>query len=185
MLEYVRALRNKGIFNNWASQLIIYVQQEKPGIPQVSSETIQNDFENLHDLSKCWHIIREDLIDFEERMEFLLDLWEKYYDAHARQALTVSTKDSLSFIMSRIRVWRRWTSNYTTRTNIRINLFFNLASQNDNRTNLDIASSSKTIAEETRQDSSSMITIAAVTMVFLPATFVSVSFVVVTSFRDA
>lgn len=147
----------------------------------MSSETIQIDFENLHDLSKCWHIIQEDLMDFEERMEFLLDLWEKYYDAHSRRAFAASTKESLSFIMSRNRVWRRWTSNYTTRTNIRINLFFNLASQGDNRTNLDIASSSKAIAEETRQDSSSMITIAAVTMFFLPGTFVSVSFVVLSS----
>ena len=59
---------------------------------------------------------------------------------------------------------------------------FNIASQNDNRTNIDIAATSKQIAEDSRRiaeeakkDSSSMITIAAVTMLFLPGTFVSVS----------
>ena len=65
-------------------------------------------------------------------------------------------------------------ANWSIRTKIRIDLFFNLANQNDNRTNLEIASTTKDIAEKTRNDSSSMITIAALTMLFLPGTFVSV-----------
>jgi hypothetical protein len=139
------------------------------------SETIQRDFENLHLLSRRFHIVYEDLVDYEEWIDFLLDLWKNHYRAYSRQASTVSTEESLYFITSRIRILRRWTSNYVTRTNIRINLFFNIASQGDNRTNLDIATTSKEIALETRKDSSSMITIAAVTMFFLPGTFVSVS----------
>ncbi len=80
--------------------------------------------------------------------------------------------------MSRARFWRRWVSNYATRTNIRVNLFFNLANQGDSRINIEIARTSKAIAAETKRDSSSMITIAAVTMFFLPGTFVSVRLVV-------
>ena len=132
------------------------------------------DFDHLHDLSHRFHVTHEDLVDLEERTEFLLDLWKEYFGARARGASTASTEESLSFIKSRARFWRRWTSNYISRTNIRINLYFNLASQGDNRTNLDIAKTSRAIAEETRNDSSSMITIAAVTMFFLPGTFVSV-----------
>lgn len=56
-----------------------------------------------------------------------------------------------------------------------MNLFFNIASQVDNRTNLEIANLTSKLAADARRDSSSMITIAAVTMVFLPGTFVSVS----------
>lgn len=56
-----------------------------------------------------------------------------------------------------------------------MNLFFDIASQVDNRTNLEIANLTSELEADARRDSSSMITIAAVTMVFLPGTFVSVS----------
>ena len=120
-------------------------------------------------------MIHEDLTDLEDRTQFLINLWEKYFSTHCRQSLEVSTADSLSFIKNRIYCWKHWISNYQKLTNIRINLFFNLASQADSRTNLDIARNLKAIAEETRKDSSSMITIATLTMFFLPGTFVSVS----------
>ena len=55
-----------------------------------------------------------------------------------------------------------------------MNLFFSIASQVDNRTNLQIAELTSKISIEAKRDSSSMITIAAVTMVFLPGTFISV-----------
>jgi hypothetical protein len=51
---------------------------------------------------------------------------------------------------------------------------FHLSSQMDNRTNVKIGKLTSKIAKETQRDSSSMITIAAVTMFFLPGTFVSV-----------
>lgn len=120
-------------------------------------------------------MIHEDLTDLEDRTQFLIDLWGTYFSAHCRRTFKVSTADSLSFIMNRIYCWKHWISNYQRLTNIRINLFFNLASQADNRINLDIARNSKAMAEETRRDSSSMITMATLTMFFLPATFVCVS----------
>jgi len=46
----------------------------------------------------------------------------------------------------------------------------------DNDTNLDIAKATTAIARDAQQDSSSMITIAAVTMFFLPGTFISAIF---------
>lgn len=50
----------------------------------------------------------------------------------------------------------------------------NLISQNDSRTNIAIANASRRIGFETRRDSDAMKTIAALTMVFLPGTFVAV-----------
>ncbi|KAL8801531.1 MAG: hypothetical protein Q9182_004373 [Xanthomendoza sp. 2 TL-2023] len=52
----------------------------------------------------------------------------------------------------------------------------NLIAQNDSRTNISIADASRKIAFETRRDSDAMKTIAALTMVFLPGTFVATLF---------
>lgn len=119
-------------------------------------------------------------MDFEERMGFLLDICEQRYNStpdSRKTSIFISppASESIAFVVSRTRIWKRWVVDYNARTNIRINLFFNLANQADNKTNLEIASTSKKIAEETRKDSSSMITIAAVTMFFLPGSFVAVS----------
>lgn len=54
----------------------------------------------------------------------------------------------------------------------------NFMTQNDGRTNIAIAEASRRIAFETKRDSDAMKTIAALTMVFLPATFVAVSLLV-------
>jgi hypothetical protein len=118
-------------------------------------------------MSQTWHIIYEDFADDEERLEFLLDVRKKYDAACAQsqaRGTTGSTTEessvieSLTFLVSRNRVWKRWVANYNERTKIRINLFFNLASQSDNRTNLEIADLTSKISIETQRDSSSMIT---------------------------
>ncbi|KAL5383394.1 hypothetical protein PMIN03_001941 [Paraphaeosphaeria minitans] len=67
----------------------------------------------------------------------------------------------------------RWTQVYKERTNIRINLLFQHSAQRESRTSTQIAASSAIIAEQTQRDSASMITMAAVTMIFLPGTFIS------------
>ena len=86
----------------------------------------------------------------------------------------------MQYLITRNTIWKRWVGNYNTRTQIRINLYFNLASQVDNKTNIgiaktniEIANTSREIASATLRDSSSMITIATMTMLFLPGTFVS------------
>ena len=90
---------------------------------------------------------------------------------------TIPNYEAVEYLLSRTQLWKRWVGSYNSRTQVQINLVFNLASQGDNRTNIEIAKTSKQIAEATLRDSSSMITIAAMTMLFLPGTFVSVSLV--------
>jgi hypothetical protein len=122
--------------------------------------------ESLHRMSQHWHRIHGDFIDDEERLEFLLDTRKKYISlTQSRASGTTqspaedsSVLESLNYMLSRNRIWRRWIENYNERTKIRINLFFNLASQSDNRTNLEIANLTSKISIETQRDSSSMIT---------------------------
>ncbi|TFK41430.1 hypothetical protein BDQ12DRAFT_677968 [Crucibulum laeve] len=145
---------------------------------EIASHTLSNAdmalvVEKLYLLAQVFHIIGENLADFHEWLQFLLEIHAKLSPIH--QDL-YSVADSLKFLSSSTNIWRRWIMNYIERTQIRINLFFNLATQNDSRTNLDIANLTAKIAVETQRDSSSMITMAAVTMFFLPGTFVSAVF---------
>ncbi|TFK41431.1 hypothetical protein BDQ12DRAFT_720286 [Crucibulum laeve] len=165
---------------------------------EIASHTLSNAdmalvVEKLYLLAQVFHIIGENLADFHEWLQFLLEIHAKLSPIH--QDL-YSVADSLKFLSSSTNIWRRWIMNYIERTQIRINLFFNLATQNDSRTNLDIANLTAKIAVETQRDSSSMITsvssslltselwytnwvldrMAAVTMLFLPGTFVSAVF---------
>ncbi|KAL8653138.1 MAG: hypothetical protein Q9226_003963 [Calogaya cf. arnoldii] len=62
------------------------------------------------------------------------------------------------------------------RVRIQLSVVATLIAQNDSRTNMFIADASRRIAFETRRDSDAMKTIAALTMVFLPGTFVATLF---------
>ena len=84
--------------------------------------------------------------------------------------------DTLDYLMTHNRLCRRWAENYHERTKLMMDLFFSMGSQMDSRTNLEIANLTSKIARDAQRDSSSMITIAAVTMIFLPGTFISLSF---------
>jgi hypothetical protein len=53
------------------------------------------------------------------------------------------------------------------------NQLFQLSNQRDSKTNIKIADATADVALLTQRDSASMITIAAVTMLFLPGTFIS------------
>ncbi|KAF6754143.1 hypothetical protein DFP72DRAFT_1170586 [Ephemerocybe angulata] len=167
----------------------------------------------LHILSCTLHMIKEDMMDHVERLEYLLEVHGAMRDillgpihspiqrssAHAspsssRTSLSTTlsaptppegpashatsdpTDSSLSFLLSETRNLRRWVQNYIDRTGIQMNLSYALAAQKDSATNLEIAHFSSRIAAETHNDSSSMITMAALTMLFLPGTFVSAIF---------
>ena len=89
----------------------------------------------------------------------------------------------LEYQASRNLLWTGWVESYAARTKARTELFYNLANQRDSRTNIGLADTSRHIADETRKiaqdtrrDSSSMITVAALTLLFLPGTFVSTVF---------
>lgn len=136
---------------------------------------MRDSFQILHRLSQGFHVLHANLDDYEETLYFILATHQQCHADDLSGDESAPNLESMEFLLSRNRIWKRWVANYTTRTTIRIDLFFNIANQNDNRINIDIASTSKRIAEEAKRDSSSMITIAAMTMLFLPGTFVSVS----------
>jgi hypothetical protein len=124
-------------------------------------------FEDLHEISTNLHRIHRILADFEERLQYLLGIHDQYYAACAGVTGTVRTQstttqssvgETLAFLMSRSRIRKRWAAIQNERAKIRINLYFQLASQADNRTNLRIANLTTKISAETQRDSSSMIT---------------------------
>ncbi|KAF2464693.1 uncharacterized protein BDR25DRAFT_241689 [Lindgomyces ingoldianus] len=133
----------------------------------------------LHRLSRDWHTLGQDCQDFYTKLQFLQDAYMKYMRniQDPKNGWKVDkfshTDESLEVLKSQCDNFVRWTSVYRDRTNIRINLLFHLANQRESRTSTQIASSSAKIAEQTQRDSSSMITIATVTMFFLPGTFIS------------
>lgn len=128
-------------------------------------------------------IIKEDMVDHMERLEYLLDLHKTLNNIfpisspessqpvtpagvddqvkqHRAAGTTVAVSDSLSFLLAEIKIRKRWVQSYADRIAIQINLYYSLAAQRDNKTNLQIAEFTSRIATETQKDSSSMITYA-------------------------
>jgi len=142
--------------------------QEKGSVLDFSPEQTTRAVEELHQLSQNLHIIQGDLTDLQERIQYLLGVHQRLM--HFSHNTDVSSvKDSLEYLSSKTSIMTRWVNNYTERTGIRINLFFNLATQADSRTNLEIARLSSRIAVSTQQDSSSLIT--CVNLFSLPCIF--------------
>ena len=154
----------------------VLMTYEYHGASQLPTEPMQDTFQNLHQLSQSWHVLYENLNDNEEALAFVLEIHKQCSGppwAQTSSFYQESNYEAMQFLLTRNTNWKRWVGNYNIRTQIRINLYFNLASQGDNRTNIEIADTSKEIARATLRDSSSMITIATMTMLFLPGTFVS------------
>ncbi|KAF4612722.1 hypothetical protein D9613_011811 [Agrocybe pediades] len=138
----------------------------------------ERSMEGLHSLSQHLHVTKENLADLSGRLKFLMEIHRKYLDAVRSEARPSpqsiqSIRESIELLESRAEHMQRWVTNYIERTGIRIALLFNLTAQGDSQTNLDIARLTTKISVATQKDSSSMITMAAVTMFFLPGSFVS------------
>ena len=133
------------------------IHQEKNSILNFSPEHTLAAVEELHRLSQNLHIIQGDLIDLRERIQYLLGLHQRLMQ-FSNDTNDSSVRESLEYLLSKNSQITRWVKNYTKRTGIRINLFFNLATQADSRINLEIARLSSRIAVSTQRDSSSMIT---------------------------
>ncbi|KAL8689319.1 MAG: hypothetical protein Q9218_004983 [Villophora microphyllina] len=145
------------------------------GIPLQSIIHTPNGTEVLHGLSRTFQSIAGDLTDFDERLTFLIELGKRCWSMDAPpSSISLSAVETLIYLRSRNCIWKRWVEHYNERARLMINLFFNIGTQVDSRTNLEIANLTSKIAVDAQRDSSSMITIAAVTMVFLPGTFISV-----------
>ena len=136
-------------------------------------------FKQLHCLSQEFQRIHDWIEEQYDIARFIVDFQQNHI--LAMRGPTASAHESLEYLLVQSAFLRRKIASYIARTKIQIDLAFNVASQTDNRTNLEnnrtnlqIAETTAKIARETRKDSSSMITIAALTMLFLPGTFVSV-----------
>ncbi|KAE9365450.1 hypothetical protein N431DRAFT_430947 [Stipitochalara longipes BDJ] len=134
--------------------------------------------EKLHGLSTDLHMLAETFYDQEELILFLINARNRISivieDPKSRDQLQSS--DMLDHLLSKTRKAGRLVGDYRERIKTRINLSFHLSTQADNEINLQISNATKSIAHDAQRDSSSMITIAAVTMFFLPGTFISAFF---------
>ncbi|KAF8963524.1 hypothetical protein BDZ97DRAFT_1758596 [Flammula alnicola] len=188
----IDAFLQEDCLHEWGQEIIyprnLLVDYENTRISEFTPVATAQAVENLHGLSSQLHVIQEDLNDLLERLQYLNAVHQRLMDLSI-SILTDnddidSVPDSLNYLLSKTIILKRWAGNYSDRTGIRINLLFNLSTQADNRTNLDIAKLTSKIAVSTQRDSSSMITLvffftsrmAAVTMFFLPGTFVSALF---------
>ncbi|KAK3174740.1 hypothetical protein OEA41_001986 [Lepraria neglecta] len=167
----------ESLVNRFREELLHWENNGGEGIPLHSIIHTPHGTQRLHSLSRSLQTIIADLYDLDERLDFLIQT-SKTYGSLARSKLTLtdSAAETIIFFKSRNCIWKRWVENYNERTRLMMNLFFSIASQVDNRTNLQIAELTSKISMEAKRDSSSMITIAAVTMVFLPGTFISAIF---------
>ena len=147
------------------------------GIPLNAIIRAPNGTQSLHRLARTFQTILVDLQDVEERFDFLIDTGQKSISHFTSQAQPTdpAALETLVYYRSQNRMRRRSVEMYNERTRLMTNLLFSISAEVDNKTNLDIADLTAKIALDTKRDSSSMITIAAVTMVFLPGTFISVS----------
>ncbi|KAF8148423.1 hypothetical protein B0H34DRAFT_736978 [Crassisporium funariophilum] len=133
--------------------------------------------ERLHNLSLRLHFVQESLTNMKETLNYLLSVYQRCMDLSQIPFNNVdSVAESLELQSSQTSTISRCVGNYIDRVGIRINLFFNLGNQVDSRINLKIARLTSKIAVASQRDSSSMITVAAVTMFSLPGTFVSALF---------
>jgi hypothetical protein len=112
--------------------------------------------QTLHQLSRTWNMIYEDLGDLSERLGFLLSTATKLSDAGIK---THSTVEHLIFVKARNDLRRRWVSSFGERTKLIIGFLFSLASQENSQANVKIAATSRFIARETQRDNSSMMTL--------------------------
>ncbi|KAL9632232.1 MAG: hypothetical protein Q9204_003877 [Flavoplaca sp. TL-2023a] len=151
----------------------------------------------LNDLLKALHLCEGQLAFFERTVQFQVGCIEWLQAQHlalnqlrfgtgevihlppAHRSLEEGVAFSLGLCASFTRESLEQVRTLRNRVRIQLSVYppqvTNLIAQNDSRTNIAIADASRRIAFETRRDSDAMKTIAALTMIFLPGTFVAVS----------
>ncbi|KAF1947773.1 hypothetical protein EJ02DRAFT_390991 [Clathrospora elynae] len=133
----------------------------------------------LHRLARHWITLGQDSQDFYAQLSFLRESYVMYKKALGAEAApwgfdkTADMYESFDMLLSQCDTCIRWTNVYNERTSLRINLLFHLANQRESKTNTQIATSTAEVARQAQRDSASMITIAALTILFLPGTFIS------------
>jgi hypothetical protein len=117
----------------------------------------------LHRLAQVMRITAENYSDMEALIDLIRRAEDRLDDGEVAEQYQ-DFDDTLSTLLSRVQTSRRWALNYAERIKILIDLAFHIATQD--------------ISEVNHEDSTSMNTIAVVTLVFLPGALVCVSFVV-------
>lgn len=187
--EECASWREKFINNRWEKLFDWHERSGNRMDPRIRTDLLNpENIQTLHTLSRTWNMLFEDLGDLDERLEFLIEISRKTGIAGIRES--TSAAEAFQFLRARNRVRRRWVTSFGERTKLITNFVFNLEAQKVNQASLDSAEENKrnsktnveiqrltaTIADETAKDNSSMITIATMTMVFLPGTFTSAIF---------
>jgi hypothetical protein len=97
---------------------------------EIKKEIRDMDAENrmLHQLSKNWHMLSQDISSLSAQLQFLQSTYSQYMkllgpDENNWLIDAVSnTNESFEALASRCEIFGGWVSNYLDRTNIRINL---------------------------------------------------------------
>ncbi|KAH9484090.1 Notoamide biosynthesis cluster protein M' [Psilocybe cubensis] len=152
---------------------IVFTQQKAKNISE------------LHRVARDVRFIKDTVGALLEIIDHVINAQKQHrelYGVH-NHGLDNSVHDSLALLKSKANSTMREVSSLEGRASLKIDLEYSLENQQDSRTNLKIARLTTGIAAAAQKDSSSMITMAAVTMFFLPGTFVSALFSMV--FFDA
>ncbi|CAA7262143.1 unnamed protein product [Cyclocybe aegerita] len=163
---------------------LIQVEENTQLKPSITPDAAAAAISDLHHSSRELHLLRGRVGDLQVIIQFLATMAQKI----SQHALPCTAEDvpvkgemdsiieSLDYQKSQTEHLGRQEAVYHGRITTQIALFYNLSNQLDSRTNLDIARLTSKISISTQRDSSSMITIAILTMFFLPGTFISAFF---------
>ncbi|CAJ2507024.1 Uu.00g082100.m01.CDS01 [Anthostomella pinea] len=132
----------------------------------------------LHALARQWLAMLKDLGDMDEHIVRIRRLRD---DSERSMGTTLTVEKATSRpldnpfdeLQSTCHFWTQWARTYAERTNIQINLMHHIATQKDSRANQEISHLTTDIAVRAQRENVSMFTLAIVTAVFLPGTFVS------------
>ncbi|KAF2827053.1 hypothetical protein CC86DRAFT_350313 [Ophiobolus disseminans] len=172
LIDYLAA---DGSLSQWqldiGSKRKILIEKEKTYKAMTMKAGFDKETRDLHGMSREWLALREDLVAFDAQLGFLRDAHNMLVDIKPKTtkwnvAGIHEACNPFDVLVSQAGICSRWTLVYRDRTDICIQMLFHLSNQR-------IATSSQQIAHQTQKDSASMITLAAVTMIFLPGTFIS------------
>ena len=134
-----------------------------------------SDRSRLGDLTKQLQIVSQNADSHIANADVAIFTASAIRDAHSRLApqlpnsrtyIQRRAEDSISYVISSMEKQKTWFLNYKQRKDSTMSLVYNLVTQQDAANNIQIARSMK-------EDSTSMTSIAVLTMVFLPGTFVA------------
>ncbi|KAL7804649.1 hypothetical protein V8C44DRAFT_342893 [Trichoderma aethiopicum] len=135
------------------------------------SDVNNQSIHELHALAREWHILARNLSDYAALLDFFKSASSRYSTASSIHKGPTTQKramlsGSLEYLASSCQSLTYLVSDYSGRTKTRIDLLYHLANQAESQ-------STRELAELARQDSAAMLTIAAVTLLFLPGTFIA------------